>query len=115
MRAGTDTPNSEREVFEKPFMTILFALRFLPEICRKEVAEEIFGHISFSWGCFTWDLNQGLLSNKPTHYLLDPTKLMQDAMHSLMKILFLLKKKYRLPVILDNGAYSNGAYFLHEK
>ena len=34
-----------------------------------KVVEYIFSHISF-W-CLTWDLNRGLTSYKPTHYLLD--------------------------------------------
>ena len=48
-------------------MAILFLLlEFLPEICWKEDAEEI-----FAFRCLTWGLNRGFSFNKPTHYLLD--------------------------------------------
>ena len=47
-----------------------FKFLFLPAICWKEIAEEIFFfHISI-W-CLTWDTNPGFGPNKPTHYLLD--------------------------------------------
>ena len=66
----------ERQIFEKLFMAILFLFsEFLIGICRDEVTEERFCHISFSWRCRTWGLNRGLMSNKPTHYLLDHGRL----------------------------------------
>ena len=52
--------DSERQIFE-----------FLPEILWKEVAEEIFSHISLSWRCLTWGLNRSLTSYKVTHNPLD--------------------------------------------
>ena len=51
------------------FMAILFALRlFARNLLRGSRRRNIF--IFWYW-CLTWDLNLGLTSYKPTHYLLD--------------------------------------------
>ena len=50
-------------------MLIFLLSEFLPEICWDEVTEEIFSYFRF-W-CLTWALNRSLMSNKPTHYLLN--------------------------------------------
>ena len=42
---------------------------FLPKICWEEINEEIF--FFFLFWCLNRDLNRGLTSNKPTHYLRD--------------------------------------------
>ena len=40
--------DSEQQIFEKLFMTIfIYSSEFLPEICRKEVSEEIFSYFRF--------------------------------------------------------------------
>ena len=61
----------EQQIFEKLFQSrIYLPSECLSEICWEEIAEEIFVfHISFWW--LTWNMNPGLTSNKPTHYLLD--------------------------------------------
>ena len=46
-----------------------FLSEFLPEICWKEIAEEIL--FVFHFWCLAWGSNRDFTSNKPTHYLLD--------------------------------------------
>ena len=61
--------DSEHYTFEKLFMAILFTLRvFARNLLRESSRINIF---IFSFWCLTCDLNSGLTSNKPTHYLLD--------------------------------------------
>ena len=62
--------NSVHEWFtvaEKLFMVF----RAFDTNLREEVVVEIFLHISFWLKCLTWGLNYGLMSNKPTHHLLN--------------------------------------------
>ena len=62
--------DSERQIFLRSFWWQTYLLsELLLEIGWEGVTEEIFFHI-FLW-CPTWDLNQGLTSNKPSHYLLE--------------------------------------------
>ena len=61
--------DSERHIFEKLFMEILFTLRvFGKNLLRGNHGINTF-HILF-W-CLAWGSNIGFTSNKPTHYLLD--------------------------------------------
>ena len=61
--------NSERQIFEKLFMAISFTLGvFVRSAERTSGRRNIF---IFAFWCLTWALNCGLMSNKPTHYLLD--------------------------------------------
>ena len=62
--------DSERQIFKKLFMTILFALRvFARFFCWGIDAEKFFFIILF-W-CLTWNFNCGIVDNTPIHYLLD--------------------------------------------
>ena len=61
--------DSERQIFEKLVMAILFTLRvFARNLLRRSRRRNIF---IFSYWCLTWGLNSGFTSNKPTHYLLN--------------------------------------------
>ena len=61
--------DSERQIFEKLFMAILFTLTvFAKNLFRESRRKNIF---IFAFWCLTLGLNSGLISNKPTDYLLD--------------------------------------------
>ena len=57
--------DSERQIFEKLFMVILFTLRVLARnLLGESRPRNIF---IFSFWCLTWGLKTDLTSNKPTH------------------------------------------------
>ena len=61
--------NSERQIFEKLFMAILFTLRFFSRNLLKGSRQRNIFTFSFWW--LTWDSKRGLTSNKLTHYFLE--------------------------------------------
>ena len=61
--------DSERQIFEKLFMAILFTLRvFARDLLRGNRRRNNF---CISFWCLAWDSNPSFSSNKPTHYQLD--------------------------------------------
>ena len=61
--------DSERQIFERLFMAILFTPRvFTRNLLRRSRQRNIF---IFSFWCLTWYLNSDLMPNNPKHYLLD--------------------------------------------
>ena len=64
--------DSERQIFDKVFHdNSILLLMLLPRIHWKQFAKGIFFHISVSWWCLPWGLNQGLHFYKPTQYQLN--------------------------------------------
>ena len=68
-------PHTERRLWMTDFWEtfswqVYLLSELLPAICWKKIAAEVyFFHISFL--CLTWNTSPCLVSNKPTHYLLD--------------------------------------------
>ena len=61
--------DSERQIFEKLFMAILFTLRvFARNLLRGSRRRNTF---CILFWCLAWGSNPGFSSNKPTHHLLD--------------------------------------------
>ena len=60
--------DSERQIFWETFNgNFIYFSEFLPEICWKEIAEEILYIFRFD----VWPGTRTFSANKPTHYLLD--------------------------------------------
>ena len=61
----------KKNFWEKFHENFSFTLPVFSEICWEIIAEELSFHIPFCLRCLISGLNRGLISNKPTHYLLD--------------------------------------------